>query len=464
MDTRDLQHLYARAGFGCTTVQTEKLVLKNRQEVVNILFEDAQNFKKLQIDLSAYDILRNSNYKKLKKELGQKKLRELQQKSRKEIKTLNIAWIQRMQYTDAVLREKMTLFWANVFVCKEKNIWFMQQYNNVLRQHALGNFGDFVKAISKEPAMLNYLNNRQNKKKSPNENFARELMELFTLGAGNYTEKDIKEAARAFTGWSYRKKSASFYLDKANHDDGQKTFLGKTTNFGGEEIIDAILAQKQCARYICEKIYRYFVNPKVDEVHLAQLTAQFYQDYDIEKLMRTVFLSDWFYDTKNQGIKIKSPIELLVGIHKIVPFKLIKPKQAIYLQKMMGQILLEPVNVAGWKGDRNWIDSNTLMFRMKLPSILLNNAIINLDEKGDIEGTFEQYYKKNKSKKRFLKTRVDWTSFEKEYKNYSIDALKQKLILSPINSDTDILLSNLKISDKQDFCIQLMSIPEYQLC
>jgi hypothetical protein len=154
----------------------------------------------------------------------------------------------------------------------------------------------------------------------------------------------------------------------------------------------------------------------------------------------------------------------LVGIHKTVPFDLIKPKQAIYLQKMMGQILLEPVNVAGWKGGRNWIDSNTLMFRMKLPSILLNNAIINLDEKGDIEGTFEEYYKKNKSKKRFLKTRVYWNSFEKEYKNYSTDALKQKLIISSINSDTDRLLSNLKISDKQDFCIQLMSIPEYQLC
>ena len=464
MNARELQHLYARAGFGCATSQTEKLVIKSREKVVDLLFKNAQNYKALQIDLSAYDSLRNSNYKKLKKEIGQKKLRELQQKSRKEIKTLNVAWIHRMQYTDAVLREKMTLFWANVFVCKEKNIWFMQQYNNVLRQHALGNFRDFVKAISKEPAMLNYLNNRQNKKKSPNENFARELMELFTLGTGNYSEKDIKEAARAFTGWSYRKKLASFYLDKANHDDGQKTFLGKTANFGGEEIIDTILKQKQCARYICEKIYRYFVNPTVDEHHLELLTAQFFEDYNIENLMRTVFLSDWFYDTKNQGVKIKSPIELLVGIHKTVPFNLIKPKQAIYLQKMMGQILLEPVNVAGWKGDRNWIDSNTLMFRMKLPSILLNNAIINLDEKGDIEGTFEQYYKKNKSKKRFLKTRVDWASFDNNYKNYTVADLKRNLIISPINSDTDTLLSNLKISNKQDFCVQLMSIPEYQLC
>ncbi len=464
MDARELQHLYARAGFGCTTVQTEKLVLKNRQKVVDILFEDAQNFKKLQIDLSAYDILRYSNYKKLKKELGQKKLRELQQKSRKEIKNLNVAWIHRMQHTNAILREKMTLFWANVFVCKEKNIWFMQQYNNVLRKHALGNFRDFVKAISKEPAMLNYLNNKQNKKKSPNENFARELMELFTLGVGNYTEKDIKEAARAFTGWSFRKKTASFHLEKFNHDEGQKTFMGKTGNFGGEDIINLILEERQCAEYICEKIYCYFVNPVINEDRLKILTTQFHQDYDIEKLMRTIFMSDWFYESKNRGVKIKSPIELLVGIHKTVPFDLIKPKQAIYLQKMMGQILLEPVNVAGWKGGRNWIDSNTLMFRMKLPSILLNNAIINLDEKGDIEGTFEDYYKKNKSKKRFLKTRVDWTSFEKEYKNYSIDALKQKLIISPIDSDTHILLSNLKISNKQDFCIQLMSIPEYQLC
>ncbi|MGB2129109.1 MAG: DUF1800 domain-containing protein [Flavicella sp.] len=464
MEARELQHLYLRAGFGCDGSQLNKLAEKSKKNVVQSLFKDAKNFNTLKIDLSEYDILRNGNYKKLKKELGQKKLRDLQKKSRKEIKNLNVAWIERMQNTDAVLLEKMTLFWANVFVCREKNIWFMQQYNNVLRQHALGNFREFVKAISKEPAMLNYLNNKQNKKKSPNENFARELMELFTLGVGNYTEKDIKEAARAFTGWSYRKKTGSFHLEKFNHDEGQKTFMGKTGNFGGEEIIDLILEQRQCAQYICEKIYCYFVNPIINENHLELLTTQFHQNYDIENLMRTIFLSDWFYDNKNQGVKIKSPVELLVGIHKTVPFKMLKPKQAVYLQKMMGQILLEPVNVAGWKGGRNWIDSNTLMFRMKLPSILLNNAIINLDEKGDIEGTFEEYYKKNKSKKRFLRTHVDWNYFEKEYKNYSVDALKRNLIISPIDQDTETLLSNLKKSDKKDFCIQLMSIPEYQLC
>jgi hypothetical protein len=131
---------------------------------------------------------------------------------------------------------------------------------------------------------------------------------------------------------------------------------------------------------------------------------------------------------------------------------------------MMGQILLYPVNVAGWKGGKNWIDSNTLMFRLKLPSIILNNALINLDEKGDIEGTFEKFYNKSKKKKQYLKTEVFWSEFEKEYKNISPEDLKKNLILSAIHPDTSQLLSNLKVESIKDYCVQLMSIPEYQLC
>ena len=463
MTTKELQHLYWRTGFGLNHSELAKLKKKSKKNIVADLFQQTKNYEPISIDLSKYDILVTGNYKKLKKEMGAEALRELQKDSRNEVKTLNVAWIDRLKKSDAVFLEKMTLFWANVFVCKDQNIWFIQNYNNVLRQHAFGNFGDFVKAIAHEPSMLNYLNNKQNRKKSPNENFARELMELFTLGAGNYTEKDIKESARAFTGWTYKKR-AGYYLDKKNHDFGEKTFFGKTGEFDGNDIIDIILEQKQCARFICSKVYTYFINPTIDAERLEELTEVFYKDYNIENLMRYIFKSKWFYDEENIGVKIKSPVELLVGLDKVVPYQLSKPKQGMYLQKMMGQILLNPVNVAGWKGGRSWIDSNTLMFRMKLPSIILNNAVINLDEKGDIEGTFDEYYKKNKKKRKYLRSEVAWDSFESQYKKASTEDLKNTLLLSTIHPDTEALLSNLVVKNNRDFCIQLMSVPEYQLC
>lgn len=463
MNTKHIQHLYWRAGFGILPLQLQTLEKESKKNIVSELFSEAKNYQVLEIDLSEYDALRTMSYKALREKLGREGIKELQKKSRIEIRNLNVAWIDRLKDTNAVFLEKMTLFWANVFVCKDKNIWNIQAYNNVLRKHALGNFSDFVKAIAHEPSMIDYLNNKQNKKKSPNENFARELMELFTLGAGHYTEKDIKESARAFTGWTYKRRGG-FFLDKKNHDFEEKTFFGKTGHFDGNDIIDIILEQKQCARFICSKIYTYFINPIINEKRLEELTTVFYKDYDIENLMRYIFKSNWFYNDENIGVKIKSPIELIVGINKTVPYVLSKRNQVQYLQKMMGQILLNPVNVAGWKGGQNWIDSNTMMFRLKLPSVLLNNALINLDEKGDIEGTFDDFYNKSKRRRQYLKTEVSWSVFEKEFESVSPEGLKSNLILSAIHPDTELLLSNLKVENNRDYCIQLMSIPEYQLC
>ncbi len=463
MKQSHLQHLYWRAGFGIGAHKIAELKGKSKKEVVSKLFKESKRHKDISIDLSEFSQLRDKNIKNLKKTLGKEKIQELQKKSRSQVRNLNGAWLNRLKEPNAVLREKMTLFWANIFVCKDQNIWNIQKYNNVLREQALGNFNVFTKAVSHEASMIDYLNNRQNKKKSPNENFARELMELFTLGAGNYSEEDIKASARSFTGWN-RNRFGDFNFIKKDHDYGQKTFFDKTGNFDGNDIIDIITEQKQCARFICEKIYVYFINPIVDKNRLEELTKVFYRDYDIENLMRYIFMSDWFYDKNNIGVKIKSPLELILGINNTVPFKLNKNKQVLYLQKMMGQVLLYPVNVAGWKGGRYWIDSNTLMFRLKLPSLVLNNAVINLEEKGDIEGTFKQFYKKSKKNKSRLNTIVYWESFEKEYKNIEYQNLMDILISSPLNTDTENLIHNLKIDNIKDFCIQLMSIPEYQLC
>lgn len=463
METRHLQHLYLRAGFGIEPNHLDDLSSLSRSKVVTQLFEDATTAADLTIDLSEFDNYLNSEDQKINKGTAQKQLKLLQKRSQQKIQEFNYAWVHRMVTSEAVLTEKMTLFWANVFVCRDNNILYMQRYNNTLRNYSLGNFRAFVKAIARETSMSKYLNNKQNVKASPNENFARELMELFTLGVGNFNEADIKASARAFTGWSF-KLNGDFHLRHSKHDDGLKTFMGKTGNFNGDDIIDIICDQKQCAGFICDKIYRYFVNPIVDEHHLLELTDLFFKEYDIGKLMHHIFTADWFYQTQNIGVKIKSPIELLVGIQKVVPITFDRPKQLLYIQKIMGQVLLNPPNVAGWQEDRSWIDSNTLLFRMKLAAILLNNAVIDIDTKGEFEDDFEDFYTHQSNRKRLLKATINWDVFEKTYGSLPPGLLKELLVIATLDSHTATFLSNLNIMSNRAYCIQLMSIPEYQLC
>lgn len=463
MKIRHIQHLYWRSGFGISSHELDDIKSNSKSKIVSNLFTNSEKINPIQLDLSEFLEIKNKTPKLLKKEMGEAAFQKLRQKSQQKVRYLNHTWIDRLTESESVLREKMTLFWANVFVCRDNNIFHIQQYNNTLRKNALGNFRAFVKAIAREASMSKYLNNNQNRKKSPNENFAREIMELFTLGIGNYTENDIKESARAFTGWAF-KNDGSYFLRKKQHDYNEKTFFGKTGNFNGDDIIDIILEQRQCAKFICTKIYKYFVNPVVDDKRVEELTTQFYKNYDIKNLMTTIFSSKWFYNEENIGVKIKSPIELLVGIQKIVPVTFDKKNQLNYLQKMMGQVLLYPENVSGWKGNKNWIDSNTLMFRLKLASLILNNAVINLEEKGAFEDSFEKYYNNTKKKNSYIKTTKNWEAFAKQYGDLDPQKLKELLIVSKLDEDTEIMLNQLKIKSNRDYCIQLMSIPEYQLC
>ena len=463
MKQRHIQHLYWRAGFGIGVKKIDQLKSKSKNEIIKDLFHDASKVNLIQLDLSEFDLIKNKSSKALKIEMGEEAYRKLRQKSQRKVRDLNYAWLERLTEPSSILREKMTLFWSNVFVCRDNHIFHIQHFNNTLRKNALGNFRLLVKTIAKEASMSKYLNNRQNRKKSPNENFARELMELFTLGIGNYTEQDIKEAARAFTGWSF-KLNGDFVLREKQHDAGVKTFFDKSGYFGGDDIIDLILEKKQCARFICDKVYRYFVNPIVDQRHLDEITTIFFKDYDINNLMLYIFNAKWFYNDENIGVKIKSPVELLVGIRRVVPVTFTKKNQLNYLQKMMGQVLLYPENVSGWKGGKNWIDSNTLMFRMKLASLILNDAVINLEEKGAFEDSFNKYYNKERKKNKYIKTIKNWDFFTKNHLNLKPNELRDLLIVSKLDKDTAVLLEELRVASNKDYCIQLMSIPEYQLC
>ncbi|OEK09549.1 hypothetical protein A8C32_12655 [Flavivirga aquatica] len=461
MKRKHIQHLYWRIGFGILPAELERLSKKSKRQIIDDLIGTSKKMSPLKIDTKEIENLMVGTFEEVKKNIM-----EIQKLSRKKTIELNVAWIDRLAKPEALLREKMTLFWANHFVCEDNNFVFTQQFHNTLRTHALGNFKDFVVAISKEAAMTKYLNTKQNRKQRPNENFARELMELFTLGVGHYTEQDIKESAKAFTGYSHNMQG-EFVFKKHQHDEGTKTFFGKTGHFTGDDIIDIILKNKQCARYICEKIYCYFVNDIVVESHVNGMVNVFYEDYNIEKLMRFMLLSNWFYDENNIGTKIKSPIEFLVGLKTVVPVDFKKPKQLLYIQKLLGQVLLNPPNVAGWKGGKSWIDSNTIVLRLKLPSILLNSAFISKVEKGvSIDAEFIANKKevlRNGLGKRF-KTESNWVYFNRMFKGVEISDLENHLLLCDINESTSLYLNSLKKVSKREYCIQLMSLPEYQMC
>lgn len=458
MNTKEIQHLYWRAGFGITPDRLEPLLPMPKRAVVKQLFSDSKRIIPLHVNTAEFNRL---NPQKIFSD--QKALKDFLAKSRVKIKELNIAWIDRLSNPETILRERMTLFWANQFACKDNHILHIQQYNNTLRKHALGNLKDFVKAISKEPAMLKYLNNKQNVKESPNENFARELMELFTLGKGNYSETDIKESARAFTGY-FHNYEGKFFIRPRKHDYGVKRFLGKRGRFDGDDIINIIFSKKQCARFICEKIYKYFVNDIIDDDHIEAMISVFYPRYDIENLMRFIFMSDWFYNKENIGVKIKSPVDFLVGINIVVPIRYRDPKQLLNLQKILGQELLYPPNVSGWKGGKAWIDSNTIMLRLRLPSLLLNDGPVSVKKKGEFNDKLSELINKKKKSKRFLKVESDWTSFKNKFQSVSIEDMKGHLILTELNRGTALFLEDLGKASKQNYCIQLMSLPEYQMC
>ncbi|TKC12458.1 DUF1800 domain-containing protein [Pedobacter polaris] len=476
MEKKDIfnsvKHLYSRAAFGISYPNLKNLSKKNISKVVDGLFKSSLKID----DLKSVDENEIRQQMALQATLGAKKeLTQEEKDQRQEItrlqnersRTLNIDWLMRMINTSAPLREKVTLFWHGHFACRSNNPMFAQQLNNIQRQHSLGSFRTLLVEVSKSPAMLQYLNNQQNRKGRPNENFARELMELFTLGIGNYTEQDIKESARSFTGWTYDK-NGQFQLRPAFHDEGNKTFFGKTGNFDGESIIDMILENPKTATFISRKLYTFFVHEIPNEVHVKELADYFYaQKYDISAVLRKMFTSDWFYAATNVGTKIKSPAEFLVNLSREFFVTYNKPQVLIQLQSSLGQYLFNPPNVAGWPGGKSWIDSSSLMLRMKIPSMVLNDGQIDFSGKADPEDEAVIALNKPANAKPKPKSYVDaqsnWTKFltglPKDIKPLEL----AKFLLQPTLNQKiiDMVANNQGLKST---AIEVTSLPEYQLC
>ena len=274
-----------------------------------------------------------------------------------------------MLTTRRPLEEKLTLFWHGHFATgntKVRDTRMIERQNEMLREHANGSFRDLVVGILKDPAMLVYLDNGENLKDHPNENFGRELLELFTMGVGNYTELDIREASRAFTGWTNDVRD--FRFDATQHDFGQKSFLGRTGTFNGEDVIDIILEHPATAEFIAAKVYRYFVREDVtDATHTALGATLRDGGYELKPLLKQIFLSRDFYSPLSYATQIKSPVHLVVSTYrKLGLTKLPTVPDFGRLTGGLGQALFNPPNVAGWAGGRTWITPASLLQRGNL--------------------------------------------------------------------------------------------------
>jgi len=276
-------------------------------------------------------------------------------------------WLTEMLVTPSPFTEKMTLFWHNHFVSSQQKVrspQLMYRQNVLLRRHALGNFGALLHAIARDPAMVIYLDNASNRKGQPNENFAREVMELFTLGEGHYGERDIKEAARAFTGWGIDPDRGEFVFRRVAHDDGVKTVLGRSGSFNGEAVLDILLAQPQTAEHIAAKLWREFVSPEPDPAAVGRVAKAFRESgYEIGAALRALLTADAFYEPRNRAVLIKSPVELVVGTLRQFGFATGEPLPFVLSTAQLGQSLLAPPNVKGWPGGEAWINSTTLLAR-----------------------------------------------------------------------------------------------------
>ena len=480
------QHLLWRAGFGVDMNLIDKVNNTNHKELFSSLqqannseieyFDVADNSIK-GIFMGVGDAIKMQDL--IKNGLDNETKKKIRQQSKEDIKNLNLKWVEEMVNGTNPLREKFSLFWHGHFACRDINIFFQQKLLQEIRTNALGSFKDLLFAVSKSASMLSFLNNQQNKKQHPNENFAREVMELFTLGRGNYTEQDVKEAARAFTGWGFNIKG-EFQFKQFQHDNGSKSFLGKTGNFDGDDILNILLEQKQTATFITQKIYRYFVNDKMNDEIIKDLSKKFYQsNYNISDLLQNIFTSSWFYDVKNIGTKIKSPIELLVGIRKTLPMELENPEIQLLLQKALGQVLFYPPNVAGWPGGKTWIDSSSLMIRLQIPRLFKEDETFALNTKTDDDqqmGMREVYKNQVQStmgNKYKIKAKIHWEEFIAKYTDVKrenlFNQLKQHILqttLQEINENT--IESSVDKQSRETYIktatIALMSTPEYQLC
>ncbi len=362
-------HLLRRAGFGGTRSEIERAVAQGYEATVEELLHPEQ-----QPDLEIEDLIRRYH---------------TDQNSLMLLESSQGYWLYRIINSKRPLEEKMALFWHGLFATaygKLNHAKAVVNQTHTFRRNGLGKFADILLDLSRDPAMIFWLDNKDNHKDAPNENYGRELLELFSMGIGNYTEDDVKAAARSFTGWTidnaeymsirasrdsfwpYGRIDWQFRYREDDHDDSEKTFLGNTGTFNGQEIIDIIVRQPATAHYIASKLYNYFVSDRPDEEAIGTMADEFTRTGgDIRAVMRCLFLSDFFCDRSARLARVKSPAELvggtarLAGSHRTPEWTICNLAMDV---NFMGQEILNPPTVEGWHTGMEWIDTGNLVERI----------------------------------------------------------------------------------------------------
>lgn len=340
---RDAAHLVRRTRFGASWADIDATCTDGMSATIDrLLSEQVEPVEFVERDETLYGLATTSG----------------------NVSDLRAWWAHRMLYSANPLVEKMTLFWHGHFAtsyAKVRSLRQMSAQNALFRRHALGNFRVLLHEIARDPAMLVWLDSNSNRRRHPNENFARELMELFALGVGNYEEQDVQQAARAFSGWHVR--NGEFWLNRMQLDAGEKSVFGQKRDFDGNDIVDLCLEHTAAPKFLATKLLRFFVIPLPPDAAVDELASCIREhDYEMRPVLHTLFSSSMFFGGDARNALIKSPVELVLGTQRTLEAK-VNLRESVDFMGQLGQSLFEPPTVEGWKGGRAWINSASMLGR-----------------------------------------------------------------------------------------------------
>ncbi len=478
-------HLLNRAGFGGPPAEIERLAAMGLEPAVVSLvdFENVPD-NSANPEWAKHDptkVERLMEARRSDEETRRKIQQEEQRNQRQRAVELKYWWLERMAKGPRPFQEKMTLFWHGHFATsmeKVRDAYLMWRQNDLFRQKGTGNWLELLVAVAQDPAMLIWLDQAQSRKEHPNENFAREVMELFALGEGHYTEKDITEAARALTGWSYDRPNEEFVERPRFHDGGEKTVLGRTGYLRGRDVLEAIVAQPQADRFITAKLWRFFAGTEPSEELASALAAEFHAvGGNFKPFLKTLFLSEEFYAESVIRNQVKSPVQWLVGSVRVLERELPGPFISFQLTRNLGQDLFAPPNVKGWDGGLSWITTNNLLARYNEAALLVQgdtSAVRGMIANGpNGGGALARPGVMNRMQNARL-PRVDvskiLTAEDRADKNKLIGALEKRLLQAKLTSKQektlrDYLDGQTELNDDAilNTIRLMMSTPEYQL-
>ena len=466
-------HLLNRAGFGGTPEQIDTLASLGLEKAVQRLLsaegpEPVGDFEAAAIERPGRETFRN---------LSENERRQLFQRLRRtdqaQFKKLQAWWFRRMVLSPHPLQEKMTLFWHGHFATSQRDVrnsHHMYMQNQTLRKNALGNFKELVTSVAKDPAMLRYLDNNRNTRNKPNENFARELMELFTLGVGNYTEDDIKESARALTGWTFR--GDKFVFAPFTHDRGEKEFLGQKGHFDGDDVIDIIFQQPAASRFIVRKLYAFYVHEEAPDEVIESLAATLREnDFEIRPVVAQIFRSTDFYSARARGSQISSPVQLLARTMRLLELDPGETPMLPYLAAQMGQDIFLPPSVKGWDGGQAWISTATLFDRYNFAMPILG-LVSNQQMRRRIPGGFSRGMISPDDLPRWNEktgaAQLLGADHERLSTNQIVDRLVERFLLVPLSDEdrqklVEFYDQGLPRYRLQELIHLIVSSPQYQL-